>query len=76
MISTLKNKQDRMVQVNPIFHSMAINNPLEVRLALVCEEAERDEQWSFVGKKSTQRCLWHAVDHATNTVLAYLFSKA
>nr|WP_263459105.1 IS1 family transposase [Bathymodiolus platifrons methanotrophic gill symbiont] len=22
-----------------------------------------DEQWSFVGKKSNQRWLWHAVDH-------------
>lgn len=47
---------------------------LEVRLEAVCE-AELDEQWSFVGKKSNQRWLWHAVDHATNTVIAYVFGK-
>ena len=34
-----------------------------------------DEQWSFVGKKSNQRWLWHTVDYKTNTVLAYVFSK-
>jgi len=49
--------------------------PLEVRLERVCEEAEMDEQGSFVGNKSNQRWLWHAVDHATNTVLAYVFGK-
>ena len=47
---------------------------LEVRLEAVCE-AELDEQWSFVGQKSNQRWLWHAVDHATNTVIAYVFGK-
>lgn len=30
---------------------------------------------SFVGKKSNPRGLWHAVDHATNTVIAYVFEK-
>jgi len=49
--------------------------PLEVRLERVCDAAELDEQWSFVGNKSNQRWLWHAVDHATNTVLAYVFGK-
>ena len=34
-----------------------------------------DEQWSYVGNKSNQRWLWYAVDHATNTVLAYVFGK-
>jgi insertion element IS1 protein InsB len=48
---------------------------LEVRLELVCDEAELDEQWSFVGSKSNQRWLWYGVDHATNTVLAYVFGK-
>jgi len=46
-----------------------------VRAELACEEAEMDEQWSFVGNKSNQRWLWYAVDHATNTVLAYVFGK-
>lgn len=47
----------------------------EVRFELVCEEAELDEQWSFVGKKSNQRWLWYGVDHATNTILAYAFGR-
>ena len=42
---------------------------------MVCDEAEIDEQWSFVGNKSNPRWLWHAVDHTTNTVLAYVFGK-
>ena len=34
-----------------------------------------DEQWSFVQKKSNQRWIWYAVDHATNTILAYVFGR-
>jgi insertion element IS1 protein InsB len=34
-------------------------------------EAEVDEMWSFVGKKTQQRWLWHAIDHRTGVVLAY-----
>jgi IS1 family transposase/transposase-like protein len=75
VISILKSKEDSLVQVNPIFLSENTEKPLDVCLELVCEEAEIDEQWSFVGKKSNQRWLWHAVDHATNTVLAYVFGK-
>ena len=47
---------------------------MEVRLEAFCE-AEMDEQWSYVGKKSEQRWLWYAIDHATSTVLAYIFGK-
>lgn len=61
--------------MNPLFDPVNVQTPLEVRLERVCEEAEVDEQWSFVGKKSNQRWLWYAVDHATNTVLAYVFGK-
>ncbi len=35
-------------------------------------EAEIDEMWSFVGAKETARWLWHAIDHHTETVLAYV----
>ena len=31
--------------------------------------------WSFVGSKKTPRWLWHAVDHRSGTVLAYVFGK-
>ena len=32
-----------------------------------------DEMWSFVGSKRQQRWLWHAIDHHTGQVLAYVF---
>ena len=38
-------------------------------------EAELDEQWSYVGNKSNQRWLWYAVDHVSNTVLAYTLGR-
>ena len=38
-------------------------------------EAELDEMWSFVGTKKAPRWLWHAVDHNTGTVLAYVFGR-
>lgn len=31
-----------------------------------------DEMWSYVGSKANQRWLWHAIDRATGTVLAYV----
>ena len=34
---------------------------------------EMDEMWSFCQNKSQQIWLWWAVDHATNTPLAYTF---
>jgi insertion element IS1 protein InsB len=62
------------VQVNPLYFEDT-GKPLEVRLELTREGAEVDEQWSFASNKSNQRWLWYAVDHATNTVLAYVFGK-
>ena len=34
--------------------------------------AELEEMWSFVGAKKTERWLWHALDHRTGRVLAYV----
>ncbi|HJW28979.1 MAG TPA: IS1 family transposase [Saprospiraceae bacterium] len=36
------------------------------------EEAELDEMWSYVGNKEHPRWLWHAIDHASGKVLAYV----
>lgn len=30
--------------------------------------------WSFVQSKSQQRWLWHAIDHASGAVLAYVLA--
>ena len=32
-----------------------------------------DEMWSYVGNKNNHRWLWHAIDHASEKVLAYVF---
>jgi len=34
-----------------------------------------DEMWVYVGKKTEQRWLWHAIDHRTGKVLAYVFGR-
>jgi len=39
------------------------------------DEAEVDEMWSFVRTKKAPRWLWHAIDHHTGTVLAYVFGR-
>ena len=39
------------------------------------DEAEVDEMWSFVGKKHEPRWLWHAIDHWSGRVLAYVFGR-
>lgn len=37
------------------------------------DDAELDEMWSYVGNKKHQRWLWHAIDHSTGEILAYVF---
>ena len=37
--------------------------------------SELDEMWSYVSKKAEPRWLWHAIDHASGTVLAYIFGR-
>ena len=39
------------------------------------DDAELDEMWSYVGKKDNQRWLWHAIDHHTGKVLAYVLGN-
>ena len=35
-------------------------------------DAELDEMWSYVGSKDHPRWLWHAIDHASGEILAYV----
>lgn len=39
------------------------------------EQSSLDEMWSFVGKKTNPRWLWHAIDRNTGQVLAYVFGR-
>ena len=45
---------------------------LEVRRGL---SSELDEMWSYVQAKANPRWLWHAIDHHTGKVLAYVFGR-
>ena len=43
---------------------------------LVCYvNAEMDEMWSYVQKKSEPRWLWYAIDHNSSKVLAYVLGR-
>jgi insertion element IS1 protein InsB len=38
-------------------------------------EAEADEMWSFVKSKAEQRWLWHAINHVSGRILAYVLAE-
>ncbi len=50
----------------------AAEKPIDVDI-FPALDAEMDEMWSFYHDKSHQIWLWWAVDHATNTPLAFTF---
>jgi insertion element IS1 protein InsB len=39
------------------------------------DEAEMDEMGSYVQRKKEPRWLWHAIDHRSSKVLAYVFGR-
>ena len=49
--------------------------PVEEEAPEGIEEAQLDEMWSYVAKKTNQRWLWHALDRVTGQVLAYTFGQ-
>ena len=72
VIETLK-KNPALQQVNvPLIQSME-SSEAPVMVVRV-EEAELDEMWSFVQSKSQQRWLWHAIDHRSGQILAYVLA--
>ena len=76
VISAIARQEDQLVPVNPNLRQLlAEEDGMTAKILPACEKAELDEQWSFVGNKSNQRWLWYAVDHKTNTVLAYVFGR-
>ena len=63
---------------------LASLNPSEVAVEICrADELERrrglsselDEMWSFVKAKSNPRWLWHAIDHHSGKILAYVFGR-
>jgi insertion element IS1 protein InsB len=72
VIDGLKKKEPAVKQVNA--RLLPTLDPLHVDVILrQVEQAEMDEMGSFVGSKSQQRWLWHALDHDTGQLLAYVF---
>lgn len=58
------------------YRLLALLNPAEVEVVIrLAEEAEVDEMGSYVGKKQEPRWLWHAIDHRSGKVLAYVFGR-
>ena len=39
------------------------------------DEAEVDDMWSWVKRTKAPRWLWHAMDHCSGHVLAYVFGR-
>jgi IS1 family transposase/transposase-like protein len=74
VLSELKAKEDVIEPVNQALLSRL--NPDDITAVVQrVDEAEVDEMWSYVGNKDEQRWLWHAIDHATGVVLAYVFGR-
>lgn len=75
-ISTIAKQESILVQVNSNIHQLLREGAdIAANVGPACDNAELDEQWSFVGKKSKQRWLWYAIDHDTGALLAYIFGR-
>jgi insertion element IS1 protein InsB len=74
VLSELKKKEAVLESVNTALLRTLKPDEMTVDIQRA-GETEMDEMWSFVGKKSNQRWLWHAIDHHTGAVLAYVFGR-
>jgi len=61
-----KKTENLLVNVNPKYANLT--NPIKVRL-------EMDEQWGRVYCKDTPCWLWHAIDHDTGDVIAFVIGS-
>ena len=51
-------------------------DPVDVKVIIKkVDYAELDEMWSYVKEKDQQHWLWHAIDHRTGKVLAYVLGS-
>ena len=66
-LSALKHLQSELVEVDIYL----VESPPEKDKV----SSEIDKMWSYVEKKSNPRWLWHAIDHETGQVLAYVFGQ-
>jgi insertion element IS1 protein InsB len=74
VLRELRKKEAALTSVNTTL--LRTVDPAEILVDIEqAGEAEVDEMWSFVGKKGHQCWLWHAIDHHTGAVLAYVFGR-
>jgi IS1 family transposase/transposase-like protein len=74
VLRELKKKAGVLESVNTTL--LQTLNPAEVAWDIArAGEAEVDELWSFVGNKANPCWLWHAIDHQTGKVFAYIFGR-
>ena len=74
VLSELKKKEAILESVNTAL--LRTLNPEQIAVDIAqAGEAEMDEMWSFVGNKGNPRWLWHAIDHHTGRVLAYVLGR-
>jgi insertion element IS1 protein InsB len=74
VLNELRKKEAALESVNTALLRSINTDEMAVDIAQA-GEAEMDEMWSFVGKKDHPRWLWHAIDHHTGAVLAYVFGR-
>ena len=82
VLKELKSKEPVLHQVN---HAVLESLQPEHVEAAICRaddlerrrglSSELDEMWSYVRSKTNPRWLWHAIDHHTGKVLAYVFGR-
>ncbi len=76
--TVIKELKKKASELEPVNHDVLdyIENIQDIHVVIKpYDEVELDEMWSFVGKKSQQRWLWHAIDHQTGKILAYVFGS-
>jgi insertion element IS1 protein InsB len=70
----IKKKAPALSHVNQAVVEGCCPEAITVEVRRV-EAAEVDEMWSFVQSKAQQRWLWHAIDHLTGVLLAYVLGS-
>jgi IS1 family transposase/transposase-like protein len=76
VIKHIKNQQALLSAVNESVLKQHKTSEIIVKIQKVEPvDAELDEMWSYVQSKKHPRWLWHAIDHATGVVLAYVFGR-
>src|SRR5262249_40646091 len=75
VLRELRKKEAALESVKTAFLRTHKPDDMAVAIERAGEDAEMDEMWSFVGHKGHPRWLWHAIDHHTGRVLAYVFGR-